>query len=132
MTCEEHENPADFFLDVIFKYEAKSHQQTQATNMLYHVSDEERSGDSIVHEQNKSKSINLLESYHRSLQYQDLRKRIDPVLENMRDERRQESRASRLVDKILGRQMYATAFVWQVCTLVCFILAHCRFPMLRV
>ena len=62
LTCEEHENPADFFLDVTFKYETECHQQTQATNMLYRVSDEECSEDNFVHEKSKSNGINLLES----------------------------------------------------------------------
>jgi ATP-binding cassette subfamily G (WHITE) protein 2 len=112
-TCEEHENPADFFLDVIFKYEAQCHQQTQATNMLYHVSDEEYSGDCVVPAKKNSQSMKLLDSYHKSIQYQDLRKRIDPVLGNMHEERKHEGRASRIADKVFGKQMYATTFLWQ-------------------
>ena len=88
--------------------------------MLYHVSDEEYSEDCVVPAEKNSKSVKLLDSYHKSIQYQDLRKRIDPVLGNMHEERKREGRASRIADKVFGKQMYATTFLWQVCTLSCF------------
>ena len=77
--------------------------------MYFTPSDEEAAAVSAV-----SSKVQLVESYHKSVEFQELHKTIDPVLQNMRDEEQKEGTASRKAKKIFVTELYATSFLWQV------------------
>ena len=56
----------------------------------------------------------LAESYRQSEEYRELRERIDPVLQNVVEEKRKEPMARQVVRKMFTRDLYATSFLWQV------------------
>ena len=62
-----------------------------------------------------SKKVKLAETYCKSVEYQDLRKRIDPMLQNVREENKKETMAQRIQRTLCGQQSYATSIFWQVC-----------------
>ena len=114
-TCEEHENPADFFLDTIVHCEKQCRLSTEET-VLYTSLDKEESGDATVIETDtNSEKFNLVESYQKSEEYQELRKTIDPVLKNLHEEKKNEKMPTRIVKEVIKRDLYATSFFWQVC-----------------
>ena len=120
-TCEEHENPADFFLDTIIRYEKESHQQSQVTVLFSApatAEELEEPQDVSIHlltDASSSKKVKLAETYCKSVEYQDLRKRIDPMLQNVREEKKKETTAQRIQRTLCGQQSYATSVFWQVC-----------------
>ena len=65
-------------------------------------------------EANNNDYINLLEIYRTSPEHQALRKTIDPVLQNLHEEKIKEHVAKRMVKKVIRRELYATSFLWQV------------------
>ena len=124
-TCEEHENPADFFLDTIIRYEKESYQQSRVTVLFSAAAavaeeeekEEEESQEVSIEfltDSSSSKKVKLAETYCKSVQYQDLRKRIDPMLQNMRDENIRETTAKRMQRTFCGQQLYTTTVFWQV------------------
>ena len=114
-TCEEHENPADFFLDTIIHCGNQCRLSTEET-VLYTTLDQQESADAKIIENNtNSKKFNLVESYQKSEEYQELRKTIDPVLKNLHEEKKNEKMSTRIVKEVLKRDLYATSFFWQVC-----------------
>ena len=108
-TCEVHENPADFFLDVINRCEGVN----QSKETVLFVPGEEQSGE-LVSADVTSKAIQLAGCYHKSPEYQTLHATIDPVLQNMRDEEQKERITGRVAKRLLGQESYATNFFWQV------------------
>ena len=62
----------------------------------------------------KGTSVELVESYRKSSEYQSLRKTIDPLLESVREEKRKEGVGRRVAGKVFRHEVYATNFLWQV------------------
>ena len=113
-TCEEHENPADFFLDTIIHCEKQKCLSTKET-VFYSTLDLEESGDAaIIETDTNSEKYYLVEIYRKSEEYQELRKTIDPVLNILHEEKRNEKMSKRVVKQVLKRELYATSFLWQV------------------
>ena len=107
--CEEHENPADFFLDVINRCERVN----QNKEAVLFVPGEEESGE-LVSADVTNNAMQLADSYHKSPEYQNLRVTIDPVLQNMRDEEQKEGITECVAKRLLGQESYATNLFWQV------------------
>ena len=136
--CEEHENPADFFLDTIIQYEKQLRESSQETiettkptidekktsnKAVYIVSPERGDGVVVSHgrgdgvvvsPEGGDEMVKLVERYRESEEYQELRKRIDPVLQNVVEEKRKEPLGRQVARKLLTRELYATSFLWQV------------------
>ena len=74
--------------------------------------EEETSGGVIVSPETGEKI--LAESYRQSDEYRELRERIDPVLQNVVEEKRKEPMARQVVWKMLTCNLYATSFLQQV------------------
>jgi ATP-binding cassette subfamily G (WHITE) protein 2 len=114
-SCEEHENPADFFLDTIIRYEKQLRQRSEETVIFAARPGREEAADgALVVSEAGDKMLDLVESYRKSEEYRGLRKRIDPVLQNVVDENRREPVARRVVRKAFTQEMYATSFFWQL------------------
>ena len=112
--CERYENPADFFLDTIIHQEIQLRREysTETVATLHPaVGDEETANRAITCGE---AVVKLSESYRQSEEYRELRERIDPVLQNVVEEKRKEPMARQVVKKILARDLYATSFLWQV------------------
>ena len=107
--CEEHENPADFFLDVINRCERVN----PCKEAVLFAPGEEESGE-LVSAYGTNNAMQLADSYHKSPEYQKLRATIDPVLQNMQDEEQKEGITGRVAKRLLGQESYATNFFWQV------------------
>ena len=60
------------------------------------------------------KIVRLVESYRKSEEYGELRERIDPVLQNVVEEKRKEPLGRQVARKMFTRELYATSFLWQV------------------
>ena len=58
--------------------------------------------------------VRLVESYRKSEEYGELRERIDPVLQNVVEEKRKEPLGRQVARKMFTRELYATSFLWQV------------------
>ena len=130
-TCEEHENPADFFLDTIIRYEKERQQQSQVTVLFSAAAAEEEEGEEcqevsieFLTDSSSSKKVKLAEAYCKSVEYQDLRKRIDPMLQNLREENKKETMAKRIQRTFCGQQLYTTTVFWQVGVLSSNIVCH--------
>ena len=106
-TCEQHDNPADFFLDVIIRYEKRTRLQKEET-VHFNPGEEENA---VVLEESQ---VHFVESYRKSAEYQEIRKSIDPLLQNVREEVEREGVASRISTKIFGQKSFATNFFWEV------------------
>ena len=113
LSCEEHENPADFFLDTIVHYEKQLRQSSEETIIF---SSQTSAGDAeeggVI--SGEKTLLKLAESYRESEEYRELRERIDPVLKNAVEEDRRESMGKQVVRKMFARELYATSFLWQV------------------
>ena len=109
---EENENPANFLLDTIIHYEKEYCQRSQQTAIYTAASQ----GDSAVMsaDTNNNDYVNLLEMYRTSPEHQALHKTIDPVLQNLCEEKSKEHVAKRTAQKVIKRELYATSFLWQV------------------
>lgn len=106
-TCETHDNPADFFLDVIIRFEKRTRLQKEET-VNFNPGEEENA---VVIEESQ---VHFVESYRKSAEYQETRKAIDPLLQNVREEVQREGVTSRISTKIFGRKTFATNFFWEV------------------
>ena len=117
LRCEEHENPADFFLDTIIHHEKQLRQSSQETVLFSKaiIAGEEETEDGvIVCSESGEKMVRLVESYRKSEEYGELRERIDPVLQNVVEEKRKEPLGRQVARKMFTRELYATSFLWQV------------------
>ena len=120
LTCEEHENPADFFLDTIIQFEKRLRESSQETVLFSKaaVGDDEEGAESadgvVLSPEGGDEMVKLVERYRESEEYQELRKRIDPVLQNVVEEKRKEPLGRQVARKLLTRELYATSFLWQV------------------
>jgi ATP-binding cassette subfamily G (WHITE) protein 2 len=115
--CEEHENPADFFLDTIIHYEKQLHKSSQETTVAFTnttVSEKEAIDESAVSSESGEKMVRLVESYRKSEEYGELRERIDPVLQNVVEEKRKEPLGRQVARMMFTRELYATSFLWQL------------------
>ena len=113
LSCEEHENPADFLLDTIISCERELHLSSNAMTFTKAATiEEETSGGVIVSPETGEKILE--ESYRQSEEYRELRERIDPVLQNVVEEKRKEPMGRQVVRKMFTRDLYATSFLWQV------------------
>ena len=115
--CEEHENPADFFLDTIIHHEKQLRQSSRETAVAFTkttVSEKEDIDKSAVCSESGEKMVRLVESYRKSEEYGELRERIDPVLQNVVEEKRKEPLGRQVARKMFTRELYATSFLWQV------------------
>ena len=74
---------------------------------------DEETGDGVVGTGEKM-VVRLEESYRQSEEYRELRERIDPVLQNVVEEKRKEPMGRQVVRKMFTRDLYATSFLWQV------------------
>ena len=103
---EEHDNPADHFLDVVIASEKAKEKQEDGVK---EEEEEEKAG-------LEGKTVDLVGHYAVSREYTTLRSSINPVLENLE---RKEKEAGLLGQK-LGRERvsYATNFIWQVQTVM--------------
>ena len=101
---EEHDNPADHFLDVLIASEKAMdaqdlQQQTQPIEM--------------ANKQDKPKVINLVDHYTTSSEYKALRSTIDPVLNEL-ERKENENGVLRQRFNCFGGVGFATGFFWQV------------------
>ncbi|CAI8000347.1 Broad substrate specificity ATP-binding cassette transporter ABCG2 [Geodia barretti] len=115
--CEEHENPADFFLDTIIHHEKQLRQSSRETAVAFTkttVSEKEDIDKSAVCSESGEKMVRLVESYRKSEEYGELRERIDPVLQNVVEEKRKEPLGRQVARKMFTRELYATSFLWQL------------------
>ena len=112
-TCEEHENPADFFLDTIIHCEKERRlSSTQEETVVFSKPGQEESADiSVVENCDK---CGLVEKYRVSAEFQKLRKSIDPLLQSVHEESKNERTAEKVMKHVLKRELYATSFLWQV------------------
>ena len=98
-SCEQHENPADFFLDVLTQCEY-AEQGTAAEE-----DDDEDSSAPLV------QPLNLRNCYEQSELHRQATEKLNPLLDSLHERDRQNGR------KQHGRAaMYATTFIWQVST----------------
>ena len=83
--------------------------------MFFANLDQEESADvRMIKNSANSEKFNIVKSYQKSKEYQELRKAIDPVLINLHEEKKIEKMFTRVVKQVFNRELYATSFFWQV------------------
>ena len=102
-----HDNPADFFLDIIIRFEKRTRLPKEET-VHFNPGEEENA---VVIEESQ---VHFVESYRKSDEYQEMRKAIDPLLQNVREEVQREGVTSRVSTKVFGGKTFATNFFWEV------------------
>lgn len=105
--CEEHNNPSDFFLDVINGEEQKMNDIGSKRSTLKRMESGEISARDIARKQSESRTVSeqLIDTYKNSSQYKDLRKNTDPVLSTYKQVGKVEVKDEKL--------HYATSFLQQ-------------------
>ena len=98
---EEHDNPADHFLDVIIASEKTQDKKEE---------DSEKEVEKA--EMHVRKSIDLVGHYATSREYKIVRSTIDPVLEELEAREKEAGMLGMRLRK--ARVSYATSFIWQV------------------